>query len=408
MMSATEANKASSTADEGGGAVQQQPRKPQSKKNTNVQHINSKNRRNNRDPSNSNNRKNNRYNKHHSNNNGGRHHHGRHHHRNSGKHNNTDNNYNANNNNIKKLSRKQVPHSELTTSLIEVSTSRNLIESTEGIQNRRRVMKRLDDMLCAWSDSLLPPLSYAEKLSLSTTSSNNNRRHRQQPSLLSFGSYRLGVHNPNADIDCLVLAPPHVQRTDFFDSWITVLKNQQQQQQSSSSSSSNESSSVITDIHPVSTAYTPVVKFCMDGIKIDMIFARLTNAQLNWLNECRLVRLQQQQQQAIAAQPQKQQQQQHDSNEQQQQQQQQLPILQEVTEMQVNDDILFGLDETSARSVNGVRVSQYLLKCVGGNGGGSGGGERLENFRLTLRIVKEWARVHGLYSNVLGFLGGVK
>ncbi|KAL7458570.1 hypothetical protein ACHAWC_010189 [Mediolabrus comicus] len=72
--------------------------------------------------------------------------------------------------------------------------------------------------------------------------------------------------------------------------------------------------------------------------------------------------------------------------------------------MQVNDDILFGLDETSARSVNGVRVSQYLLSCVGGSGGG---GDRLENFRLTLRIVKEWARVHGLYSNVLGFLGGV-
>jgi poly(A) polymerase len=265
-------------------------------------------------------------------------------------------------------------------------------------------MKRLDDMLCAWSDSLLPPLSYAEKLSLSTSSSssssNNNRRHQQQPSLLSFGSYRLGVHNPNADIDCLVLAPPHIQRTDFFDSWITVLKNQQQQ---SSSSNDSKSSSVITDIHPVSTAYTPVVKFCMDGIKIDMIFARLTNAQLNWLNECRLVRLQQQQQQAIVAQPQKQQQQQDDDNN--EQQQQQLPILQEVTEMQVNDDILFGLDETSARSVNGVRVSQYLLKCVGGSGGG---GDRLENFRLTLRIVKEWARVHGLYSNVLGFLGGVK
>ena len=76
--------------------------------------------------------------------------------------------------------------------------------------------------------------------------------------------------------------------------------------------------------------------------------------------------------------------------------------LQEVAEMQVTDNILIGLDETSVRSVNGVRVSQYLLAIAGTNP------TRLENFRLTLRIVKEWARVHGLYSNVLGFLGGVK
>jgi len=54
------------------------------------------------------------------------------------------------------------------------------------------------------------------------------------------------------------------------------------------------------------------------------------------------------------------------------------------------------------RSVNGVRVAQFLLDTLG-----AGQPTLVDNFRLTLRAVKEWARVHGLYSNVLGFLGGV-
>ena len=66
---------------------------------------------------------------------------------------------------------------------------------------------------------------------------------------------------------------------------------------------------------------------------------------------------------------------------------------------QIKDSMLRGLDEPSSRSLNGVRVAQYLWNVIPSI--------QHETFRVVLKTVKEWATVHGLYSNVLGFLGGV-
>ncbi|XP_046401214.1 poly(A) polymerase type 3 isoform X2 [Ischnura elegans] len=105
----------------------------------------------------------------------------------------------------------------------------------------------------------------------------------------------------------------------------------------------------VSDLRAVEEAFVPVIKMKFDGIEIDMLFARLA--------------------------------------------------LKEIPDtMDLKDDILLkNLDQKCVRSLNGCRVTDEILRLV----------PNIENFRLTLRAIKLWAKRHGIYSNALGYLGGV-
>uniref|UniRef100_A0A4W5JSB5 polynucleotide adenylyltransferase n=1 Tax=Hucho hucho TaxID=62062 RepID=A0A4W5JSB5_9TELE len=77
--------------------------------------------------------------------------------------------------------------------------------------------------------------------------------------IFTFGSYRLGVHTKGADIDALFVAPRHVERTDFFSSFLDKLKEQEE----------------VKDLRAVEEAFVPVIKLSFDSIEIDILFARL-------------------------------------------------------------------------------------------------------------------------------------
>ncbi|XP_053552275.1 poly(A) polymerase gamma [Bombina bombina] len=77
--------------------------------------------------------------------------------------------------------------------------------------------------------------------------------------IFTFGSYRLGVHTKGADIDALCVAPRHVERSDFFQSFSEKLKLQDG----------------IKNVRVVEDAFVPVIKFEFLNIEIDLVFARL-------------------------------------------------------------------------------------------------------------------------------------
>ena len=199
----------------------------------------------------------------------------------------------------------------------------DVFESETGLQKRHVVLEKLCGIIKDWAKAE----GIKKKVAKAICENGGGIQ------LKVFGSTRLNVHTPDADIDTLCIAPSFVSRADFFSSFCSFLATVDS----------------ITAVSAVPVAYTPVVKFEFENQSIDMIFVSIP--------------------------------------------QQNLP-----KEIDVLDDkYLRGLDDQEVRSLNGSRVAEYICKLV----------PNVDSFCRTLRAIKHWARQRGLYSNVLGFLGGV-
>jgi poly(A) polymerase len=163
--------------------------------------------------------------------------------------------------------------------------------------------------------------------------------------VLTFGSFRLGVINSESDMDALVMLPLSVQRDRFFTDFPIFLSK----------------ISGITECNAVSDARVPVVKLKFRSFYFDILMARVPDKIL-------------------------------DSN------------LIDVSNLEaalardcLDDNLIFNLDEKCMKSMNGVRVADKIISLV----------PDPQNFRLATRCVKYWAQQRCIYSNAIGYVGGV-
>ncbi|KAG6644030.1 nuclear poly(A) polymerase 4-like [Carya illinoinensis] len=198
-----------------------------------------------------------------------------------------------------------------------------LYESKEEAERRKEVLDRIDQIVKVWVKQLTRKKGYTDQMVEDANAV-----------IFTFGSYRLGVHGPGADIDTLCVGPSYVNRDeDFFVVLHNILAGMEE----------------VTELQPVPDAHVPVMKFKFLGISIDLLYASVS-----------------------------------------------LLVVPEDLDIS-HGSVLYNVDEQTVRSLNGCRVADQILKLV----------PNVEHFRMTLRCLKFWAKMRGVYSNVTGFLGGV-
>ncbi|XP_023751735.1 nuclear poly(A) polymerase 4 isoform X3 [Lactuca sativa] len=165
-----------------------------------------------------------------------------------------------------------------------------LYESQEEAAKREMVLGRIKQIVIDWVKQLTRLRGYTEQMVEDANAV-----------IFTFGSYRLGVHGPGADIDTLCVGPSYVNRNeDFFFVLHDILTNMEE----------------VTELQPVPDAHVPVMKFKFEGISIDLLYASIS----------RLV----------------------------------VPDDLDISDVSV----LYNVDEPTVRSLNGCRVADQILKHV--------------------------------------------
>jgi len=212
----------------------------------------------------------------------------------------------------------QVVDLKTTENLRERIKEANLTETREQASQREIVLLELNEMAKQW----------AQKVTM------EKRAPESEGILYTYGSYRLGVHTPGADIDVLCVGSRHITYEDFFDSWVSLLRENRK----------------VLSLLVVPEAHVPVCKFKFNGVDIDMVYVQVGYESISGSS---------------------------------------FDIF--------DDNNLQDMEMKSVNSLNGARVAQGLLNLV----------PNTEAFIEALRVIKYWAKCRGIYSNVMGYLGGV-
>ncbi|XP_042481882.1 nuclear poly(A) polymerase 4-like isoform X2 [Macadamia integrifolia] len=165
-----------------------------------------------------------------------------------------------------------------------------LYESSEEAALREEVLGQIEQIVKGWVKQLTRQRGYTDQMVEDANAV-----------IFTFGSYRLGVHGPRADIDTLCVGPSYVNREeDFFIILHDILADME----------------VVSELQPVPDAHVPVMKFKFRGISIDLLYASIS-----------------------------------------------LLVVPEDLDIS-HGSVLYNVDEQTVRSLNGCRVADQILRLV--------------------------------------------
>lgn len=213
------------------------------------------------------------------------------------------------------------------------------LEPQEGILRRERVLKKMEQVCRAWIASVGYKLNLPQDAIVNAGGA-----------LYTSGSFRLGVHEPGADIDTILVAPNICTKQDFFGSGYIPPDYDGESDLSKVRDPNSLAERIkrhpdVTNFVPVEEAAVPILTFDWEGVNIDLLFARLNSSSVS-------------------------------------------------KDFDIdNDQVLDGVDSATEKSLNGPRVTNLIAKLVGGTE------ERYQTFLKVVRCVRKWAKARGLYSN---------
>ncbi|KAJ4959103.1 hypothetical protein NE237_026214 [Protea cynaroides] len=165
-----------------------------------------------------------------------------------------------------------------------------LYESNEETALREEVLGQIDQIVKGWVKQLTRQRGYIDQMVDDANAV-----------IFTFGSYRLGVHGPGADIDTLCVGPSYVNREeDFFIILHDILADIEE----------------VSELQPVPDAHVPVMKFKFRGISVDLLYASIS-----------------------------------------------LLVVPEDLDIS-HGSVLYNVDEQTVRSLNGCRVADQILRLV--------------------------------------------
>ncbi|KAJ7731627.1 Poly(A) polymerase central domain-containing protein [Mycena metata] len=135
---------------------------------------------------------------------------------------------------------------EITTSLMEELRRQNSFETDEESRRREIVLGRV----AALVKKFVKEVSLAKGLSEAAANAAGGK-------IFTFGSYRLGVHDPGSDIDTVCVVPKHVTRDDFFKVFEPMVR----------------AMDGATEVAGVPEAFVPIIGAKISGISLDLLIA---------------------------------------------------------------------------------------------------------------------------------------